>query len=73
METQFGSDFSNVKIHAGSMSTVHQQGAKAEAFTQGDQIFIAPGAYQPGTESGTKLIAHELAHIVQQPRGSSER
>ncbi len=46
-----------------------QLGAKALA--QGDTIRVAPGAYTPGTESGEKLLAHELGHVVQQSRGEA--
>lgn len=43
----------------------------AKAFAQGDTIRVAPGAYTPGTESGEKLLAHELGHAVQQSRGEA--
>jgi len=71
MEVEFGVSFSDVRVHDGSMATVHNKDAGAGAFAKGDQIFVAPGAYQPGTQAGNRLIAHELAHVVQQSRGSS--
>jgi hypothetical protein len=38
----------------------------AQAYTQGQDIHFAPGAYQPGNDTGRQLIAHELTHVVQQ-------
>ena len=66
METSFGSDFSNVKIHKNS-----KQAAKlnALAFTQGEQIHFAPGQFNPHSKSGQELIGHEMAHVTQQRQG----
>lgn len=63
MERAFGHDFSNVRCHPGSHrpSTVN-----ANAFAFGDDIFFRPGHYDPTTSKGQELIAHELAHVVQQ-------
>lgn len=41
----------------------------AKAIAQGDTVRVAPGAYAPGTESGERMLSHELGHIVQQSRG----
>lgn len=66
METSFGSDFSNVKIHKNS-----KQAAKlnALAFTQSEQIHFAPGKFDPQSKSGQELIGHEMAHVTQQRQG----
>ena len=45
----------------------------ARAFTVGSDIFFAPGEYQPGTRDGDELIAHEVAHVVQQRGAPDER
>src|SRR5678815_5609432 len=44
----------------------------ARAFTKGHDIIFGAGEYQPGTRDGRHLLAHELAHSVQQSRGKSE-
>ncbi|MGH7633149.1 MAG: DUF4157 domain-containing protein, partial [Gemmatimonadaceae bacterium] len=44
-----------------------------KAVTKGDEVHFRPGAYQPGTPAGDWLIAHELAHVVQQQGGRGER
>lgn len=64
-ETDLGSDFSKVRIHEGHGATL----LGAEAFARGSDIYLQPGAYQPYTEQGQKLLAHELTHIVQQRQG----
>jgi hypothetical protein len=62
MESSFGTDFSSVRVHEGHQAT-H---VGAQAYTQGQDIHFAPGAYQPGNDTGRQLIAHELTHVVQQ-------
>lgn len=65
-ESAFKTDFSNVKVHINS-SAAQQVGARA--MTKGDEIHFAPGAYNPGSLQGQRLLAHELAHVVQQRKG----
>ena len=65
MEAAFGSDFSNVKIHESPQ--VAKLGAVA--YTQGENIFFAPGKFQPNSQNGQALLGHELAHVVQQRAG----
>ncbi len=69
MESQFGQDFSNVRVHTDPQSTVASRAVGAAAFTCGSDIYFSPGAYQPQSESGLKLLAHELTHVVQQTQG----
>ena len=66
LEPQLGHDFGQVHIHtdAGADKLSRQLGA--EAFTTGNDVFFRDGAYQPGSDSGRGLIAHELTHVVQQ-------
>ena len=65
METAFGTDFSDVRVHIG------QEAASlgAIAYTWGSNIHFAPGQYNPYTLQGQKLLGHELWHVVQQKSG----
>jgi Zn-dependent protease with chaperone function len=63
LEAQFGADLSNVRVMNNSALPA-AMGAKA--YTTGTDIHFASGAYQPDTPAGRAVIAHELAHVVQQ-------
>ncbi|MCI3920990.1 DUF4157 domain-containing protein [Paenibacillus sp. TRM 82003] len=65
MESSFGADFSDVRIHEGSMAA----GIGALAYAQGSDIHFAPGQYDPGSRKGQELLGHELTHVVQQRQG----
>ncbi|MGE5380588.1 MAG: DUF4157 domain-containing protein, partial [Methylocystaceae bacterium] len=66
METQFNKDFSQVRVHTDNQAGQFNQGLGAEAFTHGHHIYMAQGRYQPGSNAGRQLLAHELTHVVQQ-------
>jgi hypothetical protein len=66
MESRFGYDFDNVQIHDDSVAHRSSKEVNALAFTHGNHIVFGDGNYQPGTDSGKHLLAHELAHVVQQ-------
>ena len=66
MEHGFGRDFSDVRVHDDTRAARLSQGINARAFTTGSDIFFARGAYAPGTSTGDRLLAHELAHVAQQ-------
>jgi hypothetical protein len=66
MESAFGEDFSHVRTHTDAAATELAGRLEARAFTVGSDIAFGPGEYQPGTPVGDALIAHELAHVVQQ-------
>jgi len=66
METAFGHDFSRVRVHADAESARLAASLNARAFTIGPEIAFEAGEYQPGTLVGDALLAHELAHVVQQ-------
>jgi hypothetical protein len=66
METAFGHNFSRVRIHTGFKAAGLSRSLNARAFTIGSDIAFASGEYRPGTVLGDALIAHELAHTVQQ-------
>jgi hypothetical protein len=69
MESAFGYDFSRVRVHTNSKAATVSKSLNARAFTIGSDIAFASGEYQPGTLIGDALIAHELAHVVQQGGG----
>lgn len=65
-ESRFGYDFSAVRIHTGQEAARSAQQISALAFTAGNHIVFDVGQYRPGSESGRRLLAHELTHVVQQ-------
>jgi hypothetical protein len=66
VEPQLGHDFSQVHIHTDARADKLSQQLGARAFTSKNDVFFRDGAYQPGSDSGRGLIAHELTHVVQQ-------
>ena len=66
----FGHDFSSVRIHTDGNAAQLSEQLNARAFTIGSDIAFGAGEYQPGTMIGDALIAHELAHVVQQSGGA---
>ena len=68
MESAFGADFSNVRVHRDSAIAPRIQ---ASAFTLGEDIHFAPGHFQPEPASNDRLVAHELAHVLQQRAGGA--
>ncbi len=68
MESRFGHDFSRVRVHADGLADASAEVVRARAYTLGSHIAFARGAYDPATDAGTRLVAHELAHVVQQSR-----
>jgi hypothetical protein len=66
MEQAFGADFSGVRVHTDERSDRLNREVGARAFTTGKDIFFRQGEYSPGGQSGKELVAHELAHVVQQ-------
>ena len=66
MQSAFGADFSGVRVHSDFAAQEASDRLDARAFTIGSDIAFGPGEYQPGTPVGDALIAHELAHVVQQ-------
>ena len=71
LQPAFGADFSAVRVHTDATAQGLSDRLNAHAFTIGTDIAFAPGEYQPGTVVGDALIAHELAHVVQQGGSSS--
>lgn len=71
MESAIGESFSDVRLHTDPKSNDLAGSLGARAFTIGSDVAFGAGEYQPGTLIGDALIAHELAHVVQQRGGSS--
>lgn len=68
MEARYGHDFSGVRVHRGPDAAASATAIGALAYTVSEEIYFGPGAYSPNTPQGVHLIAHELAHVVQQSR-----
>lgn len=71
MEPQFGRDFSDVRVHTEETAGTSAREIGAKAYTVHNHIAFAPGRYDPHSESGNRLLAHELTHVVQQGPVSS--
>lgn len=71
MEGAFGADFADVRVHAGSSSDALNRSLNARAFTVGSDVFFAKDQFSPASGGGQRLLAHELAHVVQQGGGSA--
>ncbi|MCK9919344.1 DUF4157 domain-containing protein [Microbacteriaceae bacterium K1510] len=65
MASLFKTDFSDVQVHVGPEAS----SLGALAFTQGANLYFAPGHYSPATPLGLQLLGHELTHVVQQRVG----
>jgi hypothetical protein len=66
METAFGQSFGTVRVHDDTGAAGLARDLGAQAFTLGTHVAFAGGTYRPGTPVGDALLAHELAHVVQQ-------
>ena len=69
MERGFGHDFSHVRVHNDASAAQSAAAVDAAAYTVGSHVVFGSGSYAPGTRGGRHLIAHELAHVVQQGGG----
>jgi hypothetical protein len=69
-EPRFGFDFSRVRVHASESASETARMLNARAFAINGNLAFGQGQYSPETNSGRKLLAHELTHIVQQSSSS---
>ncbi|MDH7444128.1 eCIS core domain-containing protein [Aquimarina sp. 2201CG14-23] len=69
MESGFGTDFSNVRVHTDTNAKQMSQDMGAQAFTHGNDIYFNEGKFDTSSDSGQHLLAHELTHTVQQGGG----
>lgn len=65
-ESRLGHDFSGVRIHNDAAAAASAHDVNALAYTVGDHVVFGAGEYRPETARGAQLLAHELAHTVQQ-------
>src|SRR5262245_20126574 len=66
MEQRFGHDFSAVRVHTDAKAAESAQAVNALAYSVGHDVVFGAGQYAPGTSAGKRLLAHELAHCLQQ-------
>ncbi len=66
MESRFGHDFSQVRVHSDEKATGSARSIGALAYTVGNNIVFGSSKYQPASMEGRTLLAHELTHVVQQ-------
>lgn len=70
---RMGYDFSSVKVYTGSEAAASARQLGAQAYTIGNRIVFNENRYEPDSERGKKLLAHELAHVAQQDHQSLSR
>jgi hypothetical protein len=66
MESRFGFDFSQVRVHTGARAEASARSMNALAYTVGSDVVFGSGEYAPHSDEGRRLLAHELTHVVQQ-------
>lgn len=66
MEHRFAVDFAQVRVHADAEAAEQAHALQAQAFTVGSSMVFGAERYRPATDEGRQLLAHELAHVVQQ-------
>jgi len=69
MESRFGQDFGDVRVHTDQQASQSAESVGANAYTVGSDIVFRSGQFDAGTPTGQRTIAHELAHVVQQRTG----
>jgi Domain of unknown function (DUF4157) len=69
MESRLGADFGDVRIHNDGAASESARSVQAHAYTVGNDIVFQSGNYAPETDSGKRMLAHELTHVVQQRSG----
>lgn len=69
-EPRFGHDFAEVRVHDDRRADESARSVRALAYTVGSHVVFRAGAFSPATAHGRRLLAHELAHVVQQADAS---
>jgi hypothetical protein len=72
MESRFGHDFSQVRLHTDAGAAESAQEVNAKAYTIGRDVVFGRGQYAPQTVAGKQVLAHELTHVVQQREGFNQ-
>jgi Domain of unknown function (DUF4157) len=71
MERRFGHDFSHIRVHDSGSAKRSANDVDARAYTVGRDVVFGAGEYAPDTPRGRRLIAHELAHIIDQSKSAT--
>jgi outer membrane protein OmpA-like peptidoglycan-associated protein len=69
MEPRFGHDFRDVRVHTDAAAARAARAVSARAYTLGRDVVFGDGQFGPDSAAGQRLIAHELAHVIQQRTG----
>ncbi|WP_406690176.1 DUF4157 domain-containing protein [Saccharopolyspora sp. ID03-671] len=69
MGTRLGADFSDVRVHTDTAAHEAAESVRAHAFTSGSHIVFQRGRYDTSSPAGERMLAHELAHVIQQRSG----
>ncbi|GGK23226.1 hypothetical protein GCM10010124_14680 [Pilimelia terevasa] len=72
MEERLGHDFGDVRVHTDGRAADSARAVHAQAYTVGSEIVFGAGRYDPGSDPGRHVLAHELTHVVQQRGGPVE-
>jgi hypothetical protein len=73
-EIAFDADLADVRVHTDETAARRARAIGAQAFTSGQSIVFDAGQFQPHASAGRRVLAHELAHVLQQaPRSDSDR
>jgi hypothetical protein len=72
MEERFGHDFAHVRVHTDTAAAWSADAINARAYVAGRHVVMGRGQFQPHTASGRHLLAHELAHVIQQGNPAHE-
>jgi Domain of unknown function (DUF4157) len=73
MERRFGHDFGRVRLHTDEAATASARALDAHAFTAGDHVVFQRSLYNPHSTAGRRMLAHELAHVIEQRGGPPGR
>lgn len=72
MESGLGQSLGGVTLHTDTRAARMAEAQDARAFTVGQDVFFGAGEYRPGTPVGDAILAHELAHVIQQRGATAE-
>lgn len=73
MESRLGHDFGAVRVHTNAPAAQSALALNSTAYTVGKDIVFGSGQYNPNSSNGVRLLAHELAHVIQQSRTGSQK
>jgi hypothetical protein len=73
MEASFGQNFAHVRIHTDSLAARSANEVNADAYSFGNKVVFGKDIYRPGDRRSQHVLAHELTHVIQQPRSNPRR